>query len=47
VLARETQARINGATLVTFPDHGHSPQVQDPARFNASLIEHLRKLSQG
>jgi len=47
VLARETEARIKGSTLVTFPELGHSPQVQDPARFNATLIEHLRKLPQG
>jgi len=47
VLARETEARIKGSTLVTSPELGHSPQVQDPARFNATLIEHLRKLPQG
>jgi pimeloyl-ACP methyl ester carboxylesterase len=47
VLARETQARIKGSTLVTFPDLGHSPQVQDPARFNNTLLEELRKLPQG
>ena len=47
VLARETEARIKGSTLVTFPDLGHSPQVQDPARFNGALLEGLRKLPQG
>jgi pimeloyl-ACP methyl ester carboxylesterase len=47
VLAGETQGRIKGSTLVTFPELGHSPQVQDPARFNATLLEHLRKLPQG
>jgi pimeloyl-ACP methyl ester carboxylesterase len=47
VLAREAHARIKGSRLVTFPDLGHSPQVQDPARFNATLLEQLRKLPQG
>jgi pimeloyl-ACP methyl ester carboxylesterase len=44
VLAREAHARIKGSTLVTFPDLGHSPQVQDPARFNGALLEGLRRL---
>jgi pimeloyl-ACP methyl ester carboxylesterase len=47
VLAREAQARIKGSTLVTFPDLGHAPQVQDPARFNRTLLEKLRKLPLG
>jgi pimeloyl-ACP methyl ester carboxylesterase len=47
VLAREAQARIKGSTLVTFPDLGHAPQVQDPARFNRTLLEELRKLPLG
>jgi len=45
VLAREAHARIKGSTLVTFPDMGHSPQIQDPARFNAVLLEGLGKLT--
>ncbi|MFT4056330.1 MAG: alpha/beta hydrolase [Novosphingobium sp.] len=40
-LAREAAARIPGATLITYPDYGHSPQVQDPKRFNADLIKAL------
>lgn len=47
VLARQAQARIKGSTLVTFADLGHAPHIQDPARFNATLLEHLRKLPQG
>jgi pimeloyl-ACP methyl ester carboxylesterase len=47
VLAREAQARIKGSTLVTFPELGHAPQVQDPARFNRSLLDGLRTLVQG
>ncbi|MBO0763776.1 MAG: alpha/beta hydrolase [Hyphomicrobiaceae bacterium] len=47
ILARQTQARVKGSTLVTFPDLGHAPQVQDPPRFNATLLEYLRKLPQG
>ncbi len=32
-------ARIKGASLVTFEDLGHSPQVADPPRFKlASLL---------
>lgn len=40
-LSREVAARIPGATLVTFADLGHSPQVQDPERFNAELLKQL------
>lgn len=35
---------IPGARLVTFPELGHSPQVQDPKRFHASLLEQLATL---
>ena len=34
--------RIKSSTLVTFAELGHSPLVQDPARFNKALLEHLR-----
>ena len=37
--ARAAAAAIPGATLVSFEDLGHSPQVQDPARFNAALLK--------
>lgn len=38
VIAREAASRIKGATLLTFPELGHSPQVQDTARFNETLL---------
>ncbi len=38
----EAAARaIPGATLVRFDTLGHSPQVQDPAAFNAALLKSL------
>jgi pimeloyl-ACP methyl ester carboxylesterase len=43
-LGRSAQQRIKGAVLVTFPELGHSPQVQDPARFNEALIGWLAGL---
>jgi pimeloyl-ACP methyl ester carboxylesterase len=43
-LAREAAARIPGARLVTFPDLGHAPQIQDPGAFNAALIDALSRL---
>lgn len=43
-LAREAEKRIPGARLVTFPDLGHSPQVEAPDRFNTSLLEALDTL---
>ena len=46
-LARRTQERIPNATLVTFPELGHSPQVQDPERFNKTLLEQLKRLAPG
>jgi pimeloyl-ACP methyl ester carboxylesterase len=42
-LAKQAQERIPNATLVTFPELGHSPQVQDPERFNKALLEQLQK----
>jgi len=41
-LGRAAAAAIPGATLVTFVDLGHSPQVQDPERFNAALLNALQ-----
>lgn len=41
VLGRKAAAAIPGASLVEFADLGHSPQVQDPARFNAALLNAL------
>lgn len=40
-LARHTAHRIPRATLVTFPDMGHAPQMQDPARFHRELLKGL------
>jgi pimeloyl-ACP methyl ester carboxylesterase len=44
-LGRRTAGRISGSVLVTFPDLGHSPQVQAPERFNAALLENLGQVS--
>ena len=44
VLAREAAAKIPGARLVSFPELGHSPHVQDPATFNAALLAALAKM---
>jgi pimeloyl-ACP methyl ester carboxylesterase len=41
VLGKRAAQAIPGATLVEFDDLGHSPQVQDPARFNAALLKAL------
>jgi pimeloyl-ACP methyl ester carboxylesterase len=35
------QQRIKGATLMAFDGLGHAPQIQDPERFNKTLIEYL------
>lgn len=40
-LGKAAAARIPGATLVEFAALGHSPQVQDPAAFNAALLRFL------
>ncbi len=42
-LGKAAAAAIPGATLVTFDDLGHSPQVQDPKRFNAALLKALKE----
>ncbi len=39
--AEDVVRSIAGATLVRFPDLGHSPQVEAPDRFHTSLIETL------
>lgn len=44
VLAREAAKRIPGASLVTFPELGHSPQVEAPEKFNATLLKSLDTL---
>lgn len=40
-LGRRTAEAIPDATLVEFPELGHSPQVQAPDRFHAALLEGL------
>jgi pimeloyl-ACP methyl ester carboxylesterase len=40
-LGKRAAALIPGATLVEFETLGHSPQVEDPARFNAVLLKTL------
>ena len=37
-------AAIKGSVLVTFPQAGHAPQIQDPERFNAALVSNLATL---
>ena len=43
VLAKQAAAAIPHATLVQFPDLGHAPQISDPARFHAALLEWLAR----
>ncbi len=40
-LGRRAAGRIPNATLVPFPDLGHSPQVEAPDRFHGELLEAL------
>ncbi len=40
-MSEAAKARIPTAKLVRFPDMGHSPQIQDPARFHAALLNGL------
>jgi len=40
-LGKAAARAIPGARLIEFDDLGHSPQVQDPARFNAALLRFL------
>jgi pimeloyl-ACP methyl ester carboxylesterase len=42
VLAKEAIKRIPRGTLIEFADLGHSPQIQDPARFHAALLKALK-----
>ena len=43
-LGRMAHQRIKSSTMVIFEELGHSPQVQDPARFNKALLESLARL---
>ena len=42
-LAKAAAARIKNVRLIEFADLGHSPQVQDPARFHQALLDYLRQ----
>ena len=42
-LARNAARMIPGAKLVLFPELGHAPQMQDPQRFHAALLQGLEK----
>lgn len=42
-ISKEVAERIPEATLETFPDLGHSPQIQAPERFHDVLIKHLER----
>ena len=42
-LGRRAAAAIPAARLVEFADLGHSPQVEDPERFNAALLDALSR----
>jgi pimeloyl-ACP methyl ester carboxylesterase len=41
-LAKAAIARIKQGQLIEFPDLGHSPQIQDPARFHQALLAALK-----
>jgi pimeloyl-ACP methyl ester carboxylesterase len=40
-LGRKAAKAIPGATLIEFPDLGHSPQIEDPAAFHKALLAAL------
>ena len=40
-LGRRAARTIPGATLIEFPELGHSPQVESPDRFHKALVEGL------
>lgn len=42
--ARDIAAATTGSTLITLPGVGHIPQIEDPALFNARLVEVLNKI---
>jgi pimeloyl-ACP methyl ester carboxylesterase len=41
LLARRAVQAIPGAKLVLFPELGHAPQMQEPARFHRALLDGL------
>lgn len=44
-LAREAQELIPGARLITFPELGHAPHIEEPEAFNVTLLEALARIS--
>jgi len=40
-LAREAESRIPDARLITFPELGHAPHIEEPEAFNATLLDAL------
>jgi pimeloyl-ACP methyl ester carboxylesterase len=42
-LAKSAAQRIPHCTLIEFPELGHAPQIQDPAKFHLALINWLSK----
>jgi pimeloyl-ACP methyl ester carboxylesterase len=47
VLGKEAVKRIPHSQLIEFPDLGHSPQIQAPARFHAALLGWLQRPETG
>ncbi|UUP19118.1 alpha/beta fold hydrolase [Nitratireductor thuwali] len=45
VLARQAAERIPNATLVEFPDLGHSPQMEEPEKFHDALLKGIARLN--
>ena len=43
VLGKETAKLIPGAHLIEFPGMGHAPQMEEPEKFNQTLINDLAK----
>ena len=44
VLGKQVAQLIPHATLVEFPDLGHAPQMEEPARFHTALLQGLNAL---
>ncbi|MGO3058740.1 MAG: alpha/beta fold hydrolase [Halomonas sp.] len=44
VLGEQAANAIQQATLVEFPELGHSPQIQEPERFHEELLKGLERL---
>ncbi len=43
--ANDLRALIPQASLKVMQDVGHIPQIEDPAAFNAALIDAIRQLA--